>query len=138
ATDATAWHEASTAARGDAGLPKAATGQCNATRGLSVSRDDTSITSAAACIGALGPSYLPNPLSPRPLRANAVFSLDHSNVYKSLPARVTVSGVHIIVPAATKMDGVSVFGGEVSLDHITVAGAPVNDVLIGAARLGSG
>jgi Right handed beta helix region len=138
ARDDTAWLQAKLDAGGNVFLPKLANGQCYATRGLWVSRDDTSITSDGACIVALGPSYLPNPLSPRPLRANAVFSLDHSNVYKSLPARVTVSGVHIIVPAATKMDGVSVFGGEVSLDRIAVSGAPVNDVLIGAGRLGSG
>lgn len=138
ARDDTAWLQAKLDAGGNVFLPKLANGQCYATRGLWVSRDDTSITSDGACIVALGPSYLPNPLSPRPLRANAVFSLDHSNVYKSLPARVAVSGVHIIVPAATRMEGVSVFGGEVSVDHIAVSGAPVNDVLIGAGRLGSG
>jgi hypothetical protein len=138
ARDDTAWLQAKLDAGGDVFLPKLANGQCYATRGLWVSRDDTAITSDGACILARGPSYLPNPLSPRPLRANAVFSLDHSNVYKSLPTRVAMSGVHIIVPAATRMEGVSVAGGEVSLDHIVVSGAPVNDVLIGAGRPGSG
>jgi hypothetical protein len=136
--DDTAWLQEKLDAGGTVSLPKLAKGQCYATRGLWVSRDGTSITSDGACIVALGPSYLPNPLSPHPLRANAVFSVDHSNIYKSLPARVSISGVHIIVPAATKMEGVFVLGGEVSLDHIGVGGAPLNDVLIGAGRLGSG
>jgi len=138
ARDDTAWLQAKLDAGGNVFLPKLADGQCYAARGLWVSRDDTSITSDGACIVALGPSYLPNPQSTRPLRASAVFSIDHSNVYKPLPARVAIGGVRVVVPAASKMQGVFVFGGEVTLDHVAVSGAPANDVLIGAGRPGAG
>lgn len=136
--DDTAWLQAKLDAGGDVFIPKLANGDCYATRGLWVTRDDTSISSDGACLVALGPSYAPNPFGPRPLRANAIFAIDQSNVYKPLAARVTISGVHMVVPAATKMQGVFVAGGEVTVDHVTVGGAPVNDILVGAGRVGAG
>src|SRR4051812_36553011 len=61
-------------------LPKLAGGQCYATRGLWLSRDDTTITSDGACIVALGfgPARLA-PTPPEPHFVEAGFPLDHSN-----------------------------------------------------------
>src|SRR5438132_2724227 len=49
------WLQAKLDAGGSVFLPRLPDGQCYATRGLWVSRDDTSITSDGACIVALGP-----------------------------------------------------------------------------------
>jgi hypothetical protein len=120
-------------------LPKLPDGRCYATRGLWVSRDDTSISSDGACIVALGPGELrPRTRPGRPVRANAVFFVNQSNVRLPLPVRVTISGLRIVVPAAKNMYGISVFGHEVTLRNLTIEGAPVADVLIGSGRKGSG
>jgi hypothetical protein len=92
-------------------LPKLPGGQCYATRGLWLSRDDTTITSDGACIVALGlgPARL-DPAAKKPHFARAVFQVDHSKVRDPLPARVSISGLRITVPKAKKMYAVSVLG----------------------------
>ena len=52
--DDTPWLQAKVDAGGAIFLPRLPEGQCYATRGLWVSRDDTTITSDGACIVALG------------------------------------------------------------------------------------
>ena len=136
ARDDTAWLQARLDAGGNVFLPKLANGQCYATRGLWLSRDDTSITSDGACIVSLGPGEVRLPGTPRPIRANAVFYLTHSDLRKPPPVRVTISGVDIIVPAARHMAGVAIFGHETTLDQITIAGAPTTDVVVGGGVAG--
>src|ERR1043165_7704544 len=77
-------------------LPKPPGGRGYATRGLWLSRDDTTITSDGACIVALGfgPARL-DPTAPKPHFANAVFTITHSDVRVPVPARVSISGLHI-------------------------------------------
>src|SRR5438876_825002 len=136
--DDTGWLQAKLDAGGSVFIPKLADGQCYATRGLWVSRDDTSVTSDGACIVALGPGEARIKTgSGRPIRATAVFYVDHSDIYKPLPVRITISGLRIDVPDAKRMDGVSISGHEVTLDHLTIGGAPTTDVLIGGGKLGS-
>ncbi len=120
-------------------LPKLPGGQCYATRGLWLSRDDTTITSDGACIVALGfgPARL-DPTAPKPHFANAVFYITHSTIRAPVPARISISGLRIIVPKAKRMYGVSVGGHEVSLSGLTIDGAPLNDVLIGSGAVGAG
>src|SRR3954447_16374004 len=115
-------------------LPKLPGGECYATRGLWLSRDDTTITSDGACIVALGfgPARL-DPTAPKPHFAKAVFQLDHSSIRDPLPARVSISGLHITVPKAKKMHAVSVLGAEVTLTALTIDGAPLNGITIGGA-----
>src|SRR5207237_218292 len=120
ARDDTALLQAKLDAGGEIFLPKLANGQCYATRGLWVSRDDTSITSDGACIVALGRGEARIPGNPRPVRASAVFFLMHADVRKPQPVRVTVSGLHLIVPAAVRMAGISISGHETTVDHVTV------------------
>src|SRR5881394_3426976 len=92
-------------------LPKLPKGECYATRGLWVSRDDTTITSNGACIVALGPGEL-RLTSPDgdPIAANAVFFVNHSARLEPTPVRIAISGVKISVPAATAMFGIAVYG----------------------------
>jgi parallel beta helix pectate lyase-like protein len=130
-------------ARLDAGgsvfLPRLPGGECYATRGLWLSRDDTSITSDGACVVALGfgPARL-DPSAPKPHYANAVFYIDHSNVRAPVPARISISGLHIEVPKRVRMHGIAVIGHEVSMSGLTIDGAPLNDVLIGYGAVGAG
>src|ERR687886_1432391 len=72
--DDTAVLQARLDAGGTVALPKLPNGQCYATRGLWVSRDDTTITSNGACITALGagPARL-HSIDGDPIESNAVF-----------------------------------------------------------------
>jgi Right handed beta helix region len=120
-------------------LPNLPNGECYATRGLWLSRDDTSITSDGACIVALG---LGEARIKRgdgtPVHASAVFYVSHSNIRAPLPVRVSIRGLRITVPKAKRMRGVTVFGHEVTLGNLHIDGAPLNDVLVGSGTVGSG
>jgi hypothetical protein len=130
-------------ARIDAGgaifIPKLPGGECYRTRGLWVSRDDTTITSDGACIVALGfgPARL-DPTAKRPHFADAVFYMTHSTIRAPVPARVSISGLRIMVPKRTRMTGVFVGGNEVTLSNLTIGGAPRRDVLVGSGAVGAG
>ena len=120
-------------------LPKLPNGQCYRTRGLWLSRDDTTLSSDGACIVALGPG--PARLDPgakHPHFADAVFYMTHSNIRAPVPARVSISGLHISVPKATRMHGIFVGGHEVTLRNLAVGGAPLTDILVGAGFVGAG
>jgi hypothetical protein len=134
--DDTAWLQARLELGGALFLPKLPNGECYATRGLWVPRDDTTITSDGACIVALGWGTRPGPT--RPLRAKAVFLLDHVDLRQPQPVRVSISGLDIRVPARTRMAGIVVYGAETTLVGLTVRDAPTNDVAIGAGQVGSG
>jgi hypothetical protein len=137
--DDTAWLQARLDAGGTLFLPRLPDGECYATRGLWLSRDDTTVTSDGACMVALGPGEGRIPRADGTLvKANAVFSVDHSNVRKPLPVRVAISGLHITVPASRRMDGISVIGHEVTLSGLKIDGSPLTNVRIGAGVKGSG
>jgi hypothetical protein len=137
--DDTDWLQARLDAGGSVFLPKLPNGQCYETRGLWVSRDGTSITSDGACIVALGPGEARiRTGSGRPVRANAVFFLNHSNIRVPPPVRVAISGLRITVPAAKRMHGIAVFGHETTLSRLTIDGAPLANVLIGYGVKGAG
>jgi Right handed beta helix region len=138
-TDDTQSLQAKLDAGGDVFLPKLPGGRCYQTRGLWVSRDGTSITSDGACLVALGPGETRiRDGAGKPVRANAVFFLNHSDIRAPLPVRVTISGLRITVPAAKKMYGVAVFGHEVTLRGLRIDGAPVANIRIGSGTLGAG
>jgi hypothetical protein len=126
-------------AGGDVVLPKLPGGECYRTRGLWLSHDDTTIRSDGACIVALGlgPARL-DPTAKKPHFANAVFYVNHSNIRAPLPARISISGLHITVPKRVRMNGIRVVGHEVTLTGLTVDGAPLADVLIGEGAVGAG
>src|SRR5207248_1892251 len=119
-------------AGGNVFLPKLPDGQCYLTRGLWVTQDDTTITSDGACIVALGPGEGRIKRADGSLvRATAVFFVNHSDVRRPLPVRISISGLRITVPRAKRMNGISVFGHEVALSHLRIDGSPLTDVLIG-------
>ena len=131
--DDTAWLQAKLDGGGAVFLPRLPDGQCYATRGLWVSRDDTTVTSDGACVVALGPGEGRIQRGDGTfVKANAVFFVDHSNLRKPVPVRIAISGLHITVPAATRMHGISVLGHEVTLSRLTVDGSPLTDVLVGS------
>jgi Right handed beta helix region len=120
-------------------LPKLPGDECYATRGLWLSRDDTSITSDGACIVALGLGEgRIKHADGTPVRANAVFFLDHSDIKAPSPVRVSISGLRITVPRKTHMHGISVGGHETTLTNLRIDGAPLNAVLAGTGRVGFG
>ena len=120
-------------------MPRLPDGECYATRGLWVSRDDTTVTSDGACVVALGPGEGRIPRGDGTfVTANAVFFIDHSDLRKPLPVRIAISGLHITVPASRRMHGISVLGHEVTLTSLTIDGSPLTDVRIGAGAKGSG
>jgi hypothetical protein len=120
-------------------LPQLPDGQCYATRGLWLSRDDTRITSDGACVVALGLGRAQvDPRAKKPHYANAVFDISHSDVRKPVPARVSISGLRIVVPKAKRMHGVLVEGGAVSLTHLAIAGAPLTGIRVGYGVAGDG
>ncbi len=137
--DDTAWLQAKLDAGGTVFLPRLPDDQCYATRGLWVSRDDTTVTSDGACIVALGPGEGRIRRGDGTIvTANAVFFVDHSDLRKPLPVRIAISGVHITVPPGKRMHGISVLGHEVTLASLTIDGSPLTDVRIGAGTKGSG
>jgi Right handed beta helix region len=136
--DDTAWLQARLDLGGALFLPKLPNGECYATRGLWVSRDDTTITSDGACVVALGWGTRPGPTPARPLRAKAVFLLDHVDVRRPLPVRVSISGLDIRIPARTRMAGVVVTGAETTLADLAVRGAPTTAMRIGSGTPGAG
>ena len=139
ARDDTAWLQAKLDAGGALFLPRLPNGECYATRGLWVSHDDTTVTSDGACMVALGRGEGRIPRGDGTfVRANAVFFVDHSDVRRPLPVRISISGVRIMVPAARRMSGISVLAHEVTLSGLTITGAPLTDVRIGAGAKGSG
>ena len=136
--DDTAELQARLDAGGDVFIPKLPNGECYRSRGLWVSHDDTAITSDGACIVALGPGEgRIRGAGGKPIRATALFFLTHSDILEPIPVRVTISGLRIDVPAATRMTGVSIEAHEVTLDHVTIDGAPTTDVRIGYGTPGS-
>jgi hypothetical protein len=137
--DDTARLQAALDAGGTVSLPKLPNGQCYATRGLWVSHDDTTITSDGACIVSLGPGEARIPgAGGRPMHANAVFFLTHSNLRVPPPVRVSISGLDIRVPAARQMHGIFVGGHETTLSRLRISGSPLTDVLIGSGEAGAG
>jgi Right handed beta helix region len=137
--DDTAWLQAKLDAGGAIFLPRLSDGECYATRGLWVSHDDTTVSSDGACIAALGPGEGRIPRGDGTfVKANAVFFVDHSQLREPLPVRVAISGVHITVPAARHMHGISILGHEVTLSGLTIGGSPLTDIRIGSGSKGSG
>jgi Right handed beta helix region len=136
--DDTALLQARLDAGGSVFLPKLPNGECYATRGLWVSRDGTTISSDGACLVALGPGEVRiTGGDGRPVRSTALFFINHSNIREPMPVRITISGLHLRVPAGTHMLGVGVFAHEVTLDHLSVSGSPTTDVVIGGGIVGA-
>jgi hypothetical protein len=134
ARDDTAWLQARLDAGGTIELPALPGGACYRTRGLWISRDDTTIESPdGACVVGTGPgeTRLRDGSTPGP--ATAVFFISNSSVFAPPPVRVTIRDVRLVVPASARLAGIAVLGHEVTLDHLSVGGSPTVDVGVGSA-----
>jgi hypothetical protein len=120
-------------------LPKLPGGECYATRGLWVSRDDTTINSDGACIVSLGlgPVRLRSS-DGDPIAASAVFFVNRSSAKKPAPIRMAISNLRIVVPAGQSMYGVAVFGHQVTLSKLEISGAPKDNITISGRGNGNG
>lgn len=113
-------------------LPRLANGECYATRGLWVSRDDTRIVSDGACVRGLGPGEARlRSTDGDPIAAEAVFYVSRTNFLDPAPVRITISGLVIDVPEAADLYGISVLGHEVTVQNVEVTGAPIDAVYVG-------
>ena len=132
ARDDTAWLQAKLDAGGTLVLPKLPNGECYATRGLWLSRDDTKIVSDGACIVGTGPGEV-RTKSPDgdPIPAEAVFYISRTSPFSPAPARISISGLRLDVPASSNLYGISILGHLVSVRNVEVTGAPVDALYIG-------
>jgi len=138
--DDTAWLQARLdRAGGTIFLPILPNGECYATRGLWVSRDDTTITSDGACIVSLGLGTVRLRSSDGdPIAASAVFFVNRSNAKKPAPIRVSISNLRIVVPDGQGMYGIAVFGHQVTLSKLEIGGSPKDDITISGRGNGNG
>ncbi len=116
-------------------------GACYQTKGLWVSKSNTTITTNdGACVQYLGPG--PVRLTSDdgdPIPADAIFFVNRSSRSSSLPQHVSISNLKLIVPAGGKDGyGVVVAGGDVTLDRLRVQGSPVDAVQVTPRANGRG
>jgi hypothetical protein len=132
ARDDTAWLQAKLDAGGTLFLPRLPNGECYATRGLWVSRDDTQIASDGACIEGLGPGEVRlRSTDGDPIPAEAVFYVSRSSIYEPAPVGVLVTGLKITVPDGVELYGISLLGHEAAVRNVEVSGAPIDALYIG-------
>jgi Right handed beta helix region len=130
--DDTAWLQARLDAGGTVALPALPNGECYATRGLWVSRDDTKIVSNGACIVGLGPGEVRLRSSDGdPIAAEAVFYVSRTSPWNPAPVRISISGVRIRVPERVELYGISVLAHQVSIHGVEVSGSPIDALYLG-------
>jgi parallel beta helix pectate lyase-like protein len=118
---------------------------CYQTRGLWVSHDSTTITSPdGACIQYLGRSNDARLQSGDgdPIYANAIFFVNRSSMTAPTPQNITISNLTLNVPDGTAdpqgVDfGILVAGNNVTVDHVTITGAPLDAIQVTGRANGS-
>jgi hypothetical protein len=116
-------------------------GACYRTKGLWVSKSNTTITTNnRACVQYLGPG--PVRLTSDdgdPIPADAIFFVNRSSRNDSLPEHVSISNLKLIVPAGGNDGyGVVVAGSDVTLDGLKIQGSPVDAVQVTPRANGRG
>src|SRR5262249_57581951 len=112
-------------------LPRLSGGRCYQSRGLWVSRSDTTISSNGACLDVVGAG----PVRLRsadgdPIGASAAFFISRSREDAPPPAHVTIAGLRIHV-APWGIDGIDVYARDVRIRDVRIDGEPFDDVYIG-------
>jgi Right handed beta helix region len=130
--DVTAWLQERLDAGGEIVLPQLANSGCYRSRGLWVTRSDTTVRSDGACIEAIAPG----PVRFRgddgdPIAARAVFYVSRPSAPGTAPHDVRISGLRLVVPRRARMFGLELTGTRVDVDDVTVSGAPIDAVLVG-------
>ena len=130
--DVTAWLQERLDAGGDVFLPRREDGGCYRSRGLWLTRSDTSLTSDGACLVATGRGPVRfRGESGEPVAATALLYLSRPGVGGAAPRHVRIAGLRLVVPRRAQMFGLMVVGTDVEVAGISVSGAPVDDVLVG-------
>jgi len=130
--DDTSWLQSRLDAGGTVFLPRLPNGECYATRGLWVSRDDTRIVSDGACIVGTGPGEVRMRSNDGdPIPAEAIFYVSRSSVYDPAPVRVELDGLKLSVPDGVDLYGISLLGHELTVSNIEVGGSPIDALYIG-------
>jgi hypothetical protein len=134
---------ASLQARLDAGgkitLNKLPGGACYETYGLWVSKNKTTVSSNGACITYLGPGPVRlTSTDGDPIAANAVFFVNRSSSADKLPQRIAISNLVLHVPAGTDGYGVLAAGSDVTLNKLTIDGAPLDAITVTGRANGRG
>jgi hypothetical protein len=122
-------------------LKKLSGGVCYRTKGLWVSKSNTTVTTSdGACVQYLGPG--PVRLTSDdgdPIPADAIFFVNRSSRTSSLPQRITISNLKLIVPAGGKDGyGIVVAGSNVTLSKLKIQGAPIDAVQVTGRANGRG
>jgi hypothetical protein len=121
-------------------LRKLKNGKCYLTRGLWVSKTNTTIDSPdGACIQYLGPG--PVRLTSDdgdPIPADAIFYINRSSRSGSVPQRISISNLKLIVPANTTGYGIVAAGADVTLNKLKIQGAPVDGIQVTGRANGRG
>jgi hypothetical protein len=130
--DDTVWLQQRLDAGGRVYLAPLPGGECYATRGLWVSRDDTEIFSNGACLVGLGLGERRlNSTDGDPIHAEAVFYVSRSSVYEPAPVRISISGVKITIPDGVAMYGISILGHQSMVRDVEISGAPIDAIYVG-------
>jgi parallel beta helix pectate lyase-like protein len=121
-------------------LKKLSGGACYMTKGLWVSRNNTTITTQnGACVQYLGPG--PVRLTSDdgdPIPADAIFFVNRSSRSSSLPQHVSITNLKLIVPANATGFGVTVAGSDVTLNKLKIQGSPVDGIQVTGRANGRG
>jgi hypothetical protein len=120
-------------------------GACYRTRGLWVSHDSTTITTPdGACIEYLGQSSDARLHSGDgdPIYANAIFFVNRSSTTSATPQNITISNLRLVVPAGTADAqnvnyGILVAGNNVTVDNVSIEGAPLDAIQVTGRANGS-
>ena len=130
--DLTVWLQERLDAGGEIFLPRRQDGGCYRSRGLWVTRSDTSITSDGACIVATGPGPVRfRGESGEPVAANALLYLSRGSVGPQAPGHVRIGGLRLVVPRRAHVFGLMIAGSDIEVAGVAVSGAPVDDALVG-------
>jgi hypothetical protein len=116
-------------------------GRCYQTKGLWVSKNNTTITTRdGACVQYLGPG----PVRLRsddgdPIPADAIFFVNRRSNSGQLPQHITISNLKLIVPQGGKDGyGVVVAGSDVTLNGLNIQGSPMDAVQVTPRANGRG
>jgi hypothetical protein len=127
-------------------LSALAGGACYQTHGLWVSRDGTTITTSnGACLQYLGQSSDARLHSGDgdPIYANAIFFVNRSSMSAPTPQNITISNLRLVVPNGTADAqnvnyGILVAGNNVTVDNVSIEGAPLDAIQVTGRANGSG
>jgi len=115
-------------------------GACYRTKGLWVSKSNTTITTTdGACVQYTGPG--PVRLTSDdgdPIPADAIFFVNRSSRNDSLPEHISISNLKLIVPDGKDGYGVVAAGSDVTLDRLKIQGSPVDAVQVTPRANGRG